>query len=294
MRSPRSTATRGDWTTAVDHTSRALRLDADNLRARNLHVVALASARSLRRRRSLCLQRDTQASIRSTGGHGCCAGEPLACDNQVRLDLAHDFVRAGLLAEAASVLASAPLRFVESSRPGFPAAPRIHGRVDRAPAGRHRVAADAPRAGEGRGDGLLLPCSLGGDLHPRVRHGGRRTRRTRPALPRPSALRSPPSRGGHRAVGAGREARTRAMLVAWRCLGHRLLQRHGTIATRHDAPTIAPCARVRAMRGCCSSATSSPNASPSRRPNGCAGSSVTSRSSGSGMTSRSRCARSTT
>ena len=111
-------ATRGDWASAVEHTGRVLRLDADNLRARNLHVVAL---------RQVGRSEEASGVLRETLGLDpldwwarLLAGDPLACDNQVRLDLAHDFVRAGLLAEAASVLASAPLRSSNPADLGSP------------------------------------------------------------------------------------------------------------------------------------------------------------------------------
>jgi len=98
-------ATRGDWTTALDHLDRSLRFNTDNLRARNLRVVAL---------RRLSRNDEASSSLRETlaldpldwwARH--LINEPLTCANQIRLDLAHDFVRAGLLSEALDILATA-------------------------------------------------------------------------------------------------------------------------------------------------------------------------------------------
>ena len=96
---------RRDWATALDHIERALRLNADNLRARSLQVIILrklgrteaADAVLAEARRLDPL--DWWASQLS--------GTALSCDNQVRLDLAFDCVRAGLLEEAMEMLAGA-------------------------------------------------------------------------------------------------------------------------------------------------------------------------------------------
>ncbi len=91
---------RGDWVTALDHLDRALRLNTDNLRARNLRVMVL---RKLGRT-------DDLAAIRRL--------DPLdpwsrwlrqsrvPLDAQTRLDLAHDLASAGFLDEAVQVLAA--------------------------------------------------------------------------------------------------------------------------------------------------------------------------------------------
>lgn len=98
-------ATRGDWTTALDHLNRALRFNTDNLRARNLRVIAL---------RHLGRTEEATTALREIlvldpldwwARH--LNNEPLACDNQVRLDLAHDCVRAGLFADALGILLTA-------------------------------------------------------------------------------------------------------------------------------------------------------------------------------------------
>ena len=99
-------ALRGDWVTALDHLDRALRVNADNLRARDLQVVAL---RKLGRDpAAAAVLRETLALDPLDWWARHLAGEKLACDGQVRLDLALDCARAGLFAEALEVLAGAP------------------------------------------------------------------------------------------------------------------------------------------------------------------------------------------
>jgi tetratricopeptide (TPR) repeat protein len=96
---------RGDWATALDHLERALRVNADNLRARDLRVLVL---------RRLGRADEAEAQLRSTlaldpldwWAHDL-AGERLSCDMQVRFDLALDYARAGFFAEALAVLRTA-------------------------------------------------------------------------------------------------------------------------------------------------------------------------------------------
>lgn len=97
--------TRGAWALALDHLDRALRVNADNLRARNLRAVVL---------RKLGLTEAADEQIRATialdpldwwARH--LAGEPLRCDTQTRLDLAHDFARAGQWRDALGLIAAA-------------------------------------------------------------------------------------------------------------------------------------------------------------------------------------------
>jgi tetratricopeptide (TPR) repeat protein len=105
---------RRDWPAALDHLDRALRVNADNLRARNLRALVL-----------LQLGRDTEAGValrdtlaldpldwwarhlRQALSRKDGTGEPLACDTQVRLDLALDYLRAGFTPEALDLLAYA-------------------------------------------------------------------------------------------------------------------------------------------------------------------------------------------
>jgi tetratricopeptide (TPR) repeat protein len=96
---------RGDWTTALGHLDRALRGNADNLRARDLKAVVL---------RKLNRAAEADALIAATLALDpldwwarYLRGEKLTCDAQVRLDLAHDCVRAGLFPDALALLTEA-------------------------------------------------------------------------------------------------------------------------------------------------------------------------------------------
>lgn len=95
---------RGDWSRAVDHLRRALTVNQENLRARNLLVVGL---------RRLGRTEEAAATLKATlqidpldwwARH--LDGQKLRCDNQTRLDLALDCVRAGLYNEADELLQS--------------------------------------------------------------------------------------------------------------------------------------------------------------------------------------------
>jgi tetratricopeptide (TPR) repeat protein len=96
---------RGDWVAAEEHLQRALRVNADNLRARNLLVVVLRQ-RGLTEKADALLN-ETLSLDPLDGWALALAGKPLACDNQVRLDLALDHARAGLFGEALILLADA-------------------------------------------------------------------------------------------------------------------------------------------------------------------------------------------
>ena len=95
---------RRDWATALEHLNHSLRFNTDNLRARNLKVIVL---------RKLGRDDEAKALLRET-----LALDPLdwwarvladirrmvSCDLPTRLDLAHDFARAGCFAEAIGLL----------------------------------------------------------------------------------------------------------------------------------------------------------------------------------------------
>ncbi len=94
-----------DWTTALEHIDRSLRLNTDNLRARNLRAIVL---------RRLGLGEAADATVRATlaldpldwwARH--LAGQPLGCDTQTKLDLALDFARAGFFEDAIGILQGA-------------------------------------------------------------------------------------------------------------------------------------------------------------------------------------------
>ncbi len=96
---------RGDWLGALEHLERALRANTDNLRARDLQAIVL---------RRLGREAEAEALLRATlaldpldwwARH--LLGEPLRCDTQTRLDLVHDYVRAGFLHEALSLIEQA-------------------------------------------------------------------------------------------------------------------------------------------------------------------------------------------
>lgn len=99
-------ALRHDWPTALSHVDRALRLNADNLRARNLKVVVL---RKLGRTAEAdALLRETLALDPLDWWARHLSGDALTCDTQVKFDLVLDYTRAGLFAEALTVLAETP------------------------------------------------------------------------------------------------------------------------------------------------------------------------------------------
>ena len=97
---------RGDWETALAHLDHALRHAADNLRALALRVLVL---------RRLGRAADADAALAAAR-----ALDPLDAwtrhlaegdfpfDAQIRLDVAHDYTRAGFHAEALALLAAAP------------------------------------------------------------------------------------------------------------------------------------------------------------------------------------------
>ncbi|PTY03851.1 DUF5107 domain-containing protein [Opitutaceae bacterium EW11] len=97
---------RGDWTTALDHLDRSLRFGSDNLRARDLRAVVLRNL-SRSAEATECL-RQVLALDPLDWWARCLLGEKLACDNQVRLDLAHDCIRAGLFDDALKILDTVP------------------------------------------------------------------------------------------------------------------------------------------------------------------------------------------
>jgi tetratricopeptide (TPR) repeat protein len=106
---------RGDWSTALDHLDRALRANADNLRARALKAVIL---------RKLHRDAEADALLGATlvlDPLGWWArylrGEKLTCDAQVCLDLAHDCTRAGLHADALALLAAATPKPFDGTAP---------------------------------------------------------------------------------------------------------------------------------------------------------------------------------
>ena len=89
---------RADWADALEHLEQSLRLDTDNFRARNLQAIVL---------RRLGGEAEADAVLRGAleldpldWWARRLARQNLGCDNQTCLDIAHDFARAGLYAEA--------------------------------------------------------------------------------------------------------------------------------------------------------------------------------------------------
>lgn len=107
-------ASRGAFEEALQHLSACLRVNADHSNARNLSVVILRK-----------LGRDTEASALLQESLGLdrldywarfLNNQPLA-DNRVRIDIALDLMRSGLLSEAKSLLAAADLTLRDGSVP---------------------------------------------------------------------------------------------------------------------------------------------------------------------------------
>ena len=94
--------TRGEWTAALDHLERSLRLNADNLGARNLRVVVLH--RLGRSKEARVALNETRKLDPLDWWSRHLAGETVSCDTQTRLDLVIDLVRAGLTADALGIL----------------------------------------------------------------------------------------------------------------------------------------------------------------------------------------------
>ncbi|MGC4071040.1 MAG: DUF5107 domain-containing protein [Nibricoccus sp.] len=108
---------REEWQVAIEHVERALRLNTDNLKARNLRVLVL---RKLGRDAEAMEQlRDTRRLDPLDWQSRHLSGETLTCDMQVRLDLALDYVSVGFVAEALDVLADA------NPEPGSGTAPLV-------------------------------------------------------------------------------------------------------------------------------------------------------------------------
>ncbi len=115
---------RSEWLTALDHLDRSLRLNTDNLRARNLKAIALRR-----------LHRDTEAdellsktlaldSLDWWALH--LSGQPLKCDLQTGLDLAHDFARAGFYVDAIALLESVTAKKADFPDQSWGALPLVY------------------------------------------------------------------------------------------------------------------------------------------------------------------------
>ena len=96
---------RKDWATALDHLTRALRFDTENLRARNLRTLALRQLNQPDAADEVL--RETLKKDPLDWWARQLRGDDLSCDWQTRLDLAHDYARAGFFEEALRTLQGA-------------------------------------------------------------------------------------------------------------------------------------------------------------------------------------------
>ncbi len=113
----------GRWSEALEHLERVLRLDADHLGARDLKVVALRKlGRAAAGDRLL---QETLALDPLDWWARHLNGETVQGDLQVRLDLAHDWARAGLLEEAVRLLRGARSRPRDLPDQSWGAAPMV-------------------------------------------------------------------------------------------------------------------------------------------------------------------------
>ena len=115
---------RHHWATAVEHLNRSLRFDTDNLRARNLKVIALRKLNCAAEADALLRESLALDPLDWWARH--LRGDALQCDLQTRLDLAHDCARAGLLAEAIELLQVQPAKLTGLPDQSWGAAPLIY------------------------------------------------------------------------------------------------------------------------------------------------------------------------
>jgi tetratricopeptide (TPR) repeat protein len=108
---------RGDWTTALDHANRALQVNIDNLRARDLKALILFKLGQEADANLLLAETLKLDPLDWWAAH--LLGRPLSCDTQVRLDLALDMARAGFFAESIGLLDAA------TPEPGSGTAPLV-------------------------------------------------------------------------------------------------------------------------------------------------------------------------
>jgi len=94
----------GRWASALDHLNHSLRTNADNTRARDLKVVVLRKLGAVDE--SDFLLRETLALDPLDWWARYLTGQPMRCDLQTGLDVAHDCARGGLYTEAIAILES--------------------------------------------------------------------------------------------------------------------------------------------------------------------------------------------
>jgi len=108
-------AARGDWQKASEHAAASLRRDADNLAARNLAVIALRNTCRWMEADEL-LQQTIELDSLDVWSRYLATGA-LPADNQMLLDLAFDYARAGLDLDAIAILERADIEAKGGSAP---------------------------------------------------------------------------------------------------------------------------------------------------------------------------------
>ena len=113
---------RKNWRAALRHLESSLRLNTENLRARNLKVLVLRKLDSADEAETLLAENIALDPLDWTARF--LRGEPLTCDWQTRLDIAHDLARAGFYEKALEVLSdetgaenAEPATFEPGARP---------------------------------------------------------------------------------------------------------------------------------------------------------------------------------
>ena len=120
---------RAAWGTALDHLNIALRCNLDHSRARNLKVLILrelASVEPAARAQADALLRETLALDPLDWWARHLQGEQPRCDAQTRLDLAHDFSRAGFFSAAIAALTNVKPRARDLPNQSWGALPMLH------------------------------------------------------------------------------------------------------------------------------------------------------------------------
>ncbi|MCO5053902.1 MAG: DUF5107 domain-containing protein [Verrucomicrobiae bacterium] len=98
-------ATRNDWVKAREHCERSARSGGENNRVNNLWAIAVKHTASEWQAEALLKLNRARDPLDWWTRH--LLGEPLLCDLQTRLDIAHDYARAGQFAEAIKLLTDA-------------------------------------------------------------------------------------------------------------------------------------------------------------------------------------------
>jgi tetratricopeptide (TPR) repeat protein len=114
----------GNWRGALDHLARSLSLNSENLRARNLKVMVLRKLG--RAAEASALLDETLRLDRLDWWARHLRSERVKCDLQTRLDIAHDYARAGLFDEAIDILQDAPSARRDLPDQSWGALPLVH------------------------------------------------------------------------------------------------------------------------------------------------------------------------